>query len=74
MEIKVLKTFLDGRDRFEAGEIRQVSDENGAYFCDCGWAEDVSGEVPTGEIKPGKTRLDIRSLKHTLTADVVGEK
>lgn len=72
MEIKVLKLFLDGRNRFEAGEVRVVPDEDGAYFCANGWAEDVAGNVPTGEIKPGTTKLDIRGLKREHKTEVVG--
>lgn len=71
MQIKVLcKKFLDGRDAFYQDEIREVSDEDGAYFCACGWAEDTSGTVPTGEIKPGKTKLDIRGIKRSQTSEV----
>lgn len=72
MEIKVLKTFLDGRNPFEVGEVRKVDDVDGEYFCSCGWAEDVAGTVPTGEIKPGTTRLDIRGIKREHKTEAVG--
>jgi hypothetical protein len=61
MKIEILETFLDGRDRYEKGEIREVSDESGVYFCGCGWAKDVEGKVETAERqKTGDVRLDIR--------------
>jgi len=73
MEIKVLKTFLDGRERYIKDEIRKdVADEDGKYFCACGWAEDTSGETPTGELQPGKVKLDIRNVKHSHKAETVG--
>lgn len=31
------------------GEIREVDDHLGAFYCANGWAKDVSGTVPTGE-------------------------
>lgn len=49
MKIKATTLFLDGADRFEAGDERTVSDERGAYFVANGWAEDVAGRVATVE-------------------------
>jgi hypothetical protein len=47
MRIKCTITFLHGRERFEAGDIRTVPDELGAYFLEQGW---VKGSEPqTGE-------------------------
>jgi hypothetical protein len=64
MKIKVLNTFLDGRDRFEKDDVRTVSDEEGARFVGNGWAEDVSGAIPTGETAAGGTDLTIASGMH----------
>lgn len=61
MKIEALETFLDGRNRYEKGDVRTVLDENGEYFCSCGWARDVDGNVETAERqKNGDVRLDIR--------------
>jgi hypothetical protein len=48
MKIEVLSTFLDGKERFEAGDIRTVDDERGARFVANGWAKDTAGRVATG--------------------------
>lgn len=39
MKIEALTPFLDGTDRFEAGDIRTVSDERGYKFIAHGWAK-----------------------------------
>ena len=61
MKIEALTTFLDGRDRFELGDIRTVSDEDGARFCAEGWAKDISGTVPTGDATTGTADLAIHN-------------
>ena len=68
MKIECLETFLDGTTRFEKGDVRNVSDEDGEYFCSNGWAKDVDGKVATGErAKSGDpVVLDIRSGTHGL--------
>lgn len=55
MKIKATTLFLDGADRFEAGDERTVPDERGAYFVANGWAEDVAGRVATGEAEAAAT-------------------
>ena len=61
MKIEALTTFLDGRDRFELGDVRTVSDEDGARFCAAGWAKDISGAVPTGDAATGTADLAIHN-------------
>jgi len=61
MKIEALTTFLDGRDRYEAGDIRTVSDEDGARFCAAGWAKDITGAAATGEATAGTVDLAIRN-------------
>ncbi len=72
MRIEILKAFLDGRDRYEKGEIRMVSDKDGEYFCSTFGAKDVDGIVPTSELKPGVTKLDIRGIVRARKAEVSG--
>lgn len=43
MKIKVTTTFLDGRDRFEAGDVRTVPNEDADRFINAGWAEPAEG-------------------------------
>ena len=61
MKIEALTTFLDGRDRFEAGDIRSVSDVDGARFVAAGWAKDISGAIATGTVAAGATDLEIHN-------------
>lgn len=72
MKIEILETFLDGRDRYEEGEVREVSDEFGVYFCGCGWAQSPLGEVVTGaRQESGDVRLDVRGSGHKQVASEV---
>lgn len=57
MKIEVTTTFLEGRDRFEAGDIRTVPDEDGARFVASGWAAPLGGEP--GPAAVGEVSLDI---------------
>lgn len=61
MKIECLTTFLNGRDRFEAGDVRTVQDEDGAQFVANGWAKSLSGQPATAEPAGGSTDLDIQS-------------
>ena len=57
MRIKILNTFMSGRDRFVKNEVREVSEEIGLGAVANGWAEDVAGRVATG--KPKQASVDI---------------
>jgi hypothetical protein len=50
MQIKILSTFMSGRDRFVKDEVREVSEEIGLGAVANGWAEDVAGRVATGNL------------------------
>ncbi len=58
MKIICTTTFLDGRDRFESGEVRVVDDAAGARFIAAGWAA-IPGEQPTAPAT-GDTTLDVQ--------------
>lgn len=49
MKIECLITFLDGKDRFETGDVRTVEDDRGARLVTLGWAKDLEGVVTTGK-------------------------
>lgn len=72
MRIEALTTFLDGKDRFEAGDIRTVDDERGARLVAAGWAKDLAGGVATGGAASGATSLDIQSSTLGVTSTVKG--
>ena len=59
MKINCTTTFLDGITRYESGDVRTVSDADGARFCANGWATDITGEAATGAPATGSTDLAI---------------
>lgn len=62
MKVTCITTFLDGRDRFEAGDVRQVDDERGARFVAAGWATaDEPQPVPA---VAGDVALNVQSVTH----------
>lgn len=58
MKIICTTTFLDGRDRFEAGEVRVVDDAAGARFIAAGWAREPGAEAVAAAM--GDTTLDVQ--------------
>lgn len=71
MKIEMLEKVLHGRDVFEAGDVRTVPDDVGAYFCACGWAKDVDGNVETAERDVHAKRVVPESVAHGVTAGEV---
>ncbi len=65
MRIKVLSTFLEGRDKFYADDIRTVSDEDGARFIANGWAVEEGGE-PSPVQTPASVDLTVQSAGHSI--------
>ncbi|HPV27319.1 MAG TPA: hypothetical protein PKV77_09130 [Bacteroidales bacterium] len=59
MKIECLTTFLDGKDRYESGDVRTVEDDKGAQFVANGWAKDVAGRVATGSESSGVVNLAV---------------
>lgn len=63
MRIECLTTFLDGRERFEAGDIFTIDDAHGAYFVKNGWAKEVG--APDAQAAPiDPTTLDVQPMSH----------
>lgn len=62
MRITCTTAFLDGPDRFEAGDTRTVPDDRGAYFVANGWAAPV-GDAPH-EPFAGAVSLDVHNATH----------
>lgn len=69
MKIHCDVRFLDGRDVYEKGDIRVVSDERGVYFVGNGWAHDVTpgdAYATTAENSAtGETSLDVQNVTQT---------
>ena len=61
MKIECLTTVLDGKYRFESGDVRTVEDEKGAQFVANGWAKDVADRVATGSESSGVVNLAVDS-------------
>lgn len=61
MKIECLTTFLDGKDRFESGDVRTVEDVKGAQFVANGWAKDIAGRVATGGGSTVETTLAVKN-------------
>ena len=49
MRIEVLERIKHDGRVFDAEDISTVNKAMGEYFCDNGWARDLSGEYPTAE-------------------------
>lgn len=67
MRIHCTTTFLHGRDRFESGDVRTVSDEDARYFIDNGWAAELGAE-PAAAAPLHPVSLDIQSTTHAQEA------
>lgn len=66
MRIECTDTFLDGRDRFEKGDIRTVPDSDAQRFIASGWAiEAGSGAAPV-VAADAETVLSVHNVKHTM--------
>lgn len=74
MWLSVLKTFLEGRDKFHAGEVRCIDDEDAAMrFIGRGWAKrieapEVAAVAPKGgeavSLEVHKSTLGMKERKH----------
>lgn len=60
--IEVLDTFFADGQRFHEGEIRKVSAERAGRYCACGWARDISGEIPTAAPDTTPKTLDVENV------------
>lgn len=66
MRIKVLTTFLNGRDKFFADDIRTVEDEAAAQrFIAAGWAVEY-GKDPAPVDTPASVDLTVQGASHTI--------
>lgn len=59
MRIHCTTTFLDGRDRFEAGDTRTVADDDAARFIAAGWATaEGAAASPAAPADPATLSID----------------
>lgn len=61
MKIKVITTFRDGRDLFEAGSVPTVAKQDGMRFVIAGWAESIDGQGFARDVISSTTDLNIHN-------------
>ena len=61
MRIEITTTFLDGTDRFEKGDTRTVSDEQGERFVANGWASAAGAQAAPAPAPEGEVSLSIHN-------------
>jgi hypothetical protein len=64
MRIEALESIKSDGWVLVQGDSVQVPDEVGRRWCVAGWAQDASGQVPTGERRGLNARLDVEPLAH----------
>lgn len=64
MRIHCLTTFLEGRDRYAAGDVRSVPDDVAARAIAAGWAEPADRSAPAAAPAAGATTLSIDNGQH----------
>lgn len=62
MQIRVLALFKHGYDTFHPGDVRTVSDEDGAYFAAHGWAVRAGDPTPPEAPAQPPVTLDVQNV------------
>lgn len=62
MRIECITSFLDGRERYEKGDIFTVDDVRASYFVKQKWVKKVGDQTPTS-VLGGETDLTIQNSK-----------
>ena len=57
-------TFLDGVDRFEAGDVRSLDAERAARLIASGWASPADAPTSSAPADQSAADLTIKSAKH----------
>ena len=63
MKIVCDTDFKHGTDQFHQGDLRTVSNDDGAYFVSNGWAHELGGEAAASNSTVEAT-LDVQSNSH----------
>lgn len=61
--LKILTTFKDDGTVYHEDSQLPVDKPQAEYFCRCGWAEDLTGEFPTGNPSPTEVILKPEPVK-----------
>ena len=71
VKILVPKFQHEGRD-FYQDDLVTVDIATAKYFCRAGWAEDPSGEIPTGSPGKHETVLQVEDMSLNQNTDTLG--
>jgi len=69
--VRIIRDFSHKGARYFEGETRKVTREECGLFCGVGWAEDVDGEVATGEPDTGPKELEVHSVRMGVTSEKI---
>ena len=72
MRIELIRTVRHDGHTYTKGDVITASEGLGTYFCSCGWAKDVSGQVATAEAPTDTVTLDVHKTKHATKAKEIG--
>ena len=61
MQVQILRDFKYKGIFYLVDDVYSVETVQGEYFCEQGWARDLSGNVKTRSTKPVETVLNIKS-------------
>ena len=61
MQVQILRDFKYKDTLYLDGDVYSVESVQGEYFCEQGWARDLSGGVKTRSTKPAETVLNIQN-------------
>jgi hypothetical protein len=64
MRIECKTTFLDGAERFEAGDIRTVDDARAQLFLAHGWASEVGKPAAPQNTDPANLAINKARMGH----------
>ena len=70
IEVIIKGGFMHEGVKYEAEDVKTVSDELGDYFCRAGWAKDLSGVVPTATPNLNETVLLVENNNHSTAMEI----
>lgn len=70
MRIELIRTVKHGGHTYTQGDVITADAGLGTYFCSCGWAKDVTGQVPTAQAATEPVTLDVHSTSHKTKAEL----
>lgn len=72
MRIELIRTVKHAGRIYTKGDVITADEGLATYFCACGWAKDVSGQVTTGEAATQDVQLEVHKSTHATKAKEIG--